>query len=105
MPHIEGTNDMRRALPAVLLALGLGACAAPYTAYPAVPPPREERIPAPPVSASVLSWQPGHYDWDGVRYTWVEGRWVDRAGHGSLWQDGFWRRDQNDYVWVPAHWM
>ena len=90
---------------ALLSALALSGCIAMYPAYPVAPPPREELVPAPPRSSVPLIWQPGHYDWDGTRYSWVPGRWVSRAGHGTLWQDGYWRREGSAYIWVPAHWI
>jgi WXXGXW repeat (2 copies) len=96
---------MRRIFLVPLGTLLLGACTATSTAYPAVPAPRAELVPVPPRSSVPLIWQPGHYDWDGARFLWVPGRWVDRAGHGTLWQDGYWRREGSGYVWVPAHWM
>ena len=64
-------------------ALILAGCAAPYYT-PAVPPPIEERVPAPPVAKVPLIWEPGHYTWDGGRYHWSPGRWVERAGHGGV---------------------
>lgn len=90
----------------LVLPLALAACVAgPPAQPPAIPPIRAERIPAPPASAITLIWQPGHYDWDGIAYHWIEGEWVQRAGHGPLWQDGFWRREGGGYIWVPPHWL
>lgn len=83
----------------------LSACTTTYSSYPPVPAPRAERVPAPPVSSVLLIWQPGHHDWDGQQFAWIEGRWVERAGHGTLWQDGYWRRDGVTYVWVRGHWI
>jgi len=88
-----------------LVMLALAACAAAQPPYPAVPAPLTELVPTPPRSSVPLIWRPGHYDWNGSRFVWVPGRWVDRAGHGTLWQDGYWKRRGSGYVWVPAHWM
>jgi WXXGXW repeat (2 copies) len=94
------------AVPAMLCALLLGACTQTTVApYPPVPPPVAENVPLPPVSATPLIWQPGHYDWTGTSYAWSPGRWVDRAGHGTLWQDGYWAQTSGGYAWVPPHWM
>ncbi len=87
-----------------LCALTLSACAVTYSA-PGVPPPLAERVPAPPAANVPLIWEPGHYNWDGRRYTWSAGRWINRAGHGTLWQDGYWRREGRRYVWIPGHWL
>ena len=84
--------------------LALSACVA-YQTYPPVPPPQAELVPEPPRSRVALIWEPGHYDWDGARFRWAPGRWVDRAGHGTLWQDGYWQLKDGAYVWVPAHWL
>ena len=83
----------------------LEGCGSLYTDHPPVPPIRAERVPAPPKSPFVLIWQPGHYDWNHVGYVWVSGKWVRRAGHGTLWQDGYWRQTDQKPVWVPAHWI
>lgn len=72
---------------------------------PPIPPVRAERIPMAPPSKITQIWQPGHWDWDGQGYRWLDGEWVPRNGHGPLWQDGFWRRRGNDHAWIPAHWL
>lgn len=76
-----------------------------YQAYPSVPQPRAELVPTPPRSDTPLIWQPGHYDWIGDSFQWTPGRWVERAGHGTLWQDGYWTKRGNGYAWVAAHWI
>lgn len=96
---------MRRMFPAALCALALSGCISAYEAYPPVPAPQAERVPAPPRSRVALIWRPGHYDWDGAGFAWAPGQWVDRAGHGTLWQDGYWRRGGEGYAWVSGHWM
>ena len=85
--------------------LGIGACALPGPQHPPVPPIPVERVVAPPPSRTALIWRPGHFDWNGVAYSWVPGVWVERAGHGTLWQDGYWQDGPDDSVWVPGHWM
>lgn len=88
-----------------LCLLFFGGCGALVTDHLPVPPIRTERVPAPPRSFVVLIWQPGHYDWNGSGYVWVSGKWVERAGHGTLWQDGYWRQTNQTSEWVPAHWI
>ncbi|HTR16183.1 MAG TPA: YXWGXW repeat-containing protein [Acetobacteraceae bacterium] len=91
-----------------LMALALSGCAqqpAPSPGPPPPPPPRAESIPKPPVTATPLIWQPGHWDWTGTGYAWDQGRWVERAGHGAMWQDGYWQGSGATAVWVPGHWM
>jgi hypothetical protein len=89
----------------LLLALAVGGCRETYPAYPIVPPPLAERVPAPPRSAETLSWRPGYYNWADGRYVWVPGRWVPLAGHSALWQDGYWRRTgSTTYQWISPGW-
>ncbi len=92
------------ALPALCLLL-LEACAAAYPLHPPVPQIPAEQVSAPPPSSAVLIWQPGHFDWNGIDYAWIPGKWVDRAGHGTLWQDGYWQQSGQTSVWIPAHWI
>ena len=77
----------------------------PIPTHPPIPPILAEQVPTPPQSSTVLIWQPGHYDWIGDAYVWVKGKWVDRAGHGTLWQDGYWQQTAQGPVWLPAHWL
>jgi hypothetical protein len=71
---------------------------------PVPPPPQPETQPLPPVSEQQLTWQPGHWDWNGANYVWSPGRWVLLAGHGRLWQPGYWAPGVGGCTWVPAHW-
>ena len=92
------------AIPSVMWLL-LQGCASTYATHPPAPPASAELVPAPPRSEVTLIWEPGHFDWDGVGYVKVPGRWVDRAGHGTLWQDGYWKESDRPPVWVPGHWL
>lgn len=106
----------RSAASLVVLALagGLAGCvqppptavviANPYPPVPAVPA-TAGFVPKPPVSATPLIWQPGHWEWTGNAYAWIQGRWVERAGHGTLWQDGFWSNVNGVWTWIPGHWV
>ncbi len=88
-----------------VLCLLLQGCTSTYATHPRVPPAFAELVPAPPRSEGTLIWKPGHFDWDGADYVKVPGRWVDRAGHGTLWQDGYWKQSDGPSVWVPGHWI
>lgn len=88
----------------------LAGCVAPTVAgpgpQPAGPPPTPiETIPLRPATEDELIWQPGHWDWNGVRYTWREGRYVPRGEHSNQWQPGFWALENGGWVWLPAHWL
>lgn len=73
--------------------------------YPPVPPPRTETIPKPPVTATPLLWEPGHWDWTGGGYAWRAGRYVPEGGHSNMFMPGWWKSTPSGYVWVPAHWL
>lgn len=92
---------------AIALAGGIGllaGCAAPFVPPP-VPASVVEVIPNPPVSATPLIWQPGHWDWSGTSYVWQTGQYVPRAGHGNLYMPGYWALTDSGYRWQPPHWM
>lgn len=50
-------------------------------------------------------WKPGFYRWDGRRYYWYPGRWVNPPYGGARWIPGTWRRGPNGYVWVEGRWV
>jgi WXXGXW repeat (2 copies) len=87
----------------------LSGCSAPgattATGYPAVPPPRPEVIPKPPVTATPLLWQPGYWNWAGGGYVWEPGRYVPRDGHSNMFMPGWWKQTPSGYQWQPAHWL
>ena len=60
--------------------MGFGAAAqAQYTARVAPPAPRSEVVPS---ERPGWVWAPGHYEFRGGEYTWVEGHWMrDRSGY------------------------
>ncbi len=99
----------RRLLAALVAAGLLAGCATQTTTtsanpFPPVPAPMVETMPKPPVTAEPLSWQPGHWDWNGTGYVWQPGQYVPAAGHGPLWQSGWWTQTPSGWVWQPAHW-
>lgn len=72
--------------------------------YPPVPPPRYEPAPPPPRHGSI--WEPGHWQWNGVQYVWVGGRYVPRRVSYGHYVPGHWQWSPRagQYVWRPAHW-
>lgn len=87
----------------VLCCLAIAGCDAPRPTHPPIPPYRTEQVPLPPVSDAVVVWEPGHFDWNGVDYTWVPGKWVE--GTSTNWLEGYWDETKPTPVWVPAHWL
>jgi hypothetical protein len=83
----------------------LAGCAAFPNPNPPVPPLQAETIPLPPVTATLLIWQPGHWDWTGNGYVWVPGAYVPRGDHSDQWLPAHWALVGGSWVWQPAHWL
>ena len=45
-----------------------------------------------------MTWIKGHWSWDGARYTWLKGIYVELKT-GSIWIDGEWERNQRSGWW------
>jgi hypothetical protein len=97
---------MRTAL-ALAALLALPGCVVASGGCPAVPAMPAEAMPKPPVAEPAPTWQPGHVDWDGTRYSFVPGRWILRTGPDTMWMPAHWERDPGEAAcrWVPAHWL
>ncbi|GAB3665887.1 YXWGXW repeat-containing protein [Ramlibacter alkalitolerans] len=84
--------------------MGFGAAAqAQYTAVVSVAPPapRHEVVPAP---RSGWVWAPGHYEWRGNEYAWVEGSWL-RERVGYEYREPRWvQRGDGSWVFVGNNW-
>jgi len=98
-------SNVRQHLALAALCALLGGCIVVPPGHPPIPPIPPEQVTAPPPSHTALIWQPGHYEWNGATYVWIQGAWIERAGHGTLWQDGYWQPTGAGSVWVPGHWM
>ncbi len=87
-----------------LLAIGSASAQPPPPGYAPIPPPRRDVVPPPPSSRVV--WEPGHWYWNGVRYIWIDGHYVDQRGHGGRYIEGRWVRapHRGRWIWRPAHW-
>ena len=115
------------AVPAIAALLGAGAASsamaqtvvtAPVTVSPAAilvaptapPAPMAETVPPPPAGATVTTyWQPGHWNWNGASWVWVEGRYEQRVvqpAPTAVWVPGQWvMQASGGYVWVAGHWQ
>jgi hypothetical protein len=77
----------------------------------APPPPQVEAIPAAPSTATVTTyWQPGHWNWNGASWVWVDGTYMQRVQQPSAaatWVPGQWVQQTagGGYVWVAGHWQ
>jgi hypothetical protein len=97
----------RKSLVAAAFAaalMGFGAAAqAQYTATVSVapPPPRHEVIPG---ARNGWVWAPGHYEWRGNEYAWLDGHWLrERAGYE--YREPRWvQRGDGSWVFVGNNW-
>jgi hypothetical protein len=76
----------------------------------APPPPQVETVPAPPSTATVTTyWQPGHWNWNGASWVWVDGAYMQRVEQptaSATWVPGQWvMQATGGYVWVAGHWQ
>ena len=69
------------------------------------PPARpHEVIPPPPHEHPDWAWHAGYHRWDGNRYVWVPGNYVEPPHAHARWVDGHWDHRGGGYVWVEGHW-
>jgi hypothetical protein len=93
---------------AIAVLIGAGSAAAqppPPPNYAPIPPPRREVVP--PLPGRTVIWQPGHWHWDGYRYIWINGRYVERRPQYGRYVEGHWvwAPKAGGWVWRPAHWQ
>jgi WXXGXW repeat (2 copies) len=70
---------------------------------PALPPaPLAERVPPRPDPNAY--WQPGHWAWNGVRWVWTRGYYVERPKTAAAWIPGHWNDGGDGYTWVSGRW-
>jgi hypothetical protein len=90
---------------AILVTIGAAnAQPLPPPNYAPIPPPRVEVVPPPPGGRVI--WEPGHWHWNGYRYIWIGGRYVQTRPAYRHYVEGrwVWAPYQGRYVWSPAHW-
>jgi hypothetical protein len=70
----------------------------------APPPPRVETMPPPP-QPQVMTWQAGHWAWNGTAWAWVDGQYMQRPQPTAEWEPGHWSpQPGGGYVWVDGRW-
>ncbi len=103
------TSMTRRGLFATLI-LGTAGLALTKTAnaqppYPPIPGLRHEPPPPPPPGPSHrFLWEPGHWQWNGVQYVWVPGRYIERRARHRHFVPGRWVMRHGAWVWEPPYW-
>lgn len=74
-----------------------------YVAVPLPPPPlRPEHVPPKPNGDAV--WVDGEWDWDGARYRWTNGAWVDPPSGARIAPWAVVRRDDGQLFFSPSVW-
>jgi hypothetical protein len=99
------------AVTAVCAALLFGCSALSYNppghsataVAPYPPPPKRAEIPPPPPAADLL-WLVGHWNWDGVKYVWTPGHYVQRPTPSANWLPGYWEQGSTGWQWTEGHW-
>ena len=76
----------------------LSAAVAPYP-----PPAKRAEIPPPAPSTDVL-WLVGHWQWDGAKFAWTPGHYVQRPSPSANWLPGYWEQDFSGWRWTEGHW-
>ncbi len=88
-----------------IILIGIGSAnAQPPPNYAPIPAPRYEQVPPPP--GRHVIWEPGHWHWDGYRYGWIPGHYIERHEWHGRYVEGHWRWSPREgrYVWEPSHW-
>ena len=70
---------------------------------PVPPPPGRAEIPPPAPSARAL-WTSGHWHWNGERYVWAPGRYIERPTPTANWRPGYWEQQPQGWLWVDGQW-
>jgi hypothetical protein len=90
---------------AVALVIGAtdGRVAAAQVVVRVGPPPAVVERPGPPLHPGWV-WIPGYYRWNGHRYLWVPGRWVNPPRPHAYWVPGRWVARGGGYTWIAGYW-
>ena len=90
----------------VHIGVGIGGYyAPPVVVAPAPPPPiRQEIVPVPVGPVERVVWVPGHYEWSGRGYFWVNGHYIERPEPGLVWEPGRWVARHGHWEWFGGHW-
>lgn len=97
---------MKKFLSTAACAFFLAAGIANAQVYVRIGPPERpvETIPPPPHEHPNWAWHDGYHHWDGNRYVWVPGYYVEPPHTHAHWVRGYWEQRPQGYVWVEGHW-
>jgi hypothetical protein len=69
------------------------------------PPPRVvETVPPVPHEHANWVWVGGYHRYDGNRYVWVPGHYVEPPHPHAHWEEGRWVERNGGWVWVEGRW-
>ena len=67
------------------------------------PPPNRAEIPPPAPSPQAL-WRFGHWSWNGAKYVWMRGDYVQRPSPTANWVPGYWEKRPEGWIWTEGQW-
>src|SRR5579875_1601579 len=93
-------RNTRRITASIFCAALLAACAA------------GSPDPATGKAAIVAPYQPchnelavgGHWSWQGSKYVWVHGTYIERPAPTANWMPGYWEEGAGGWIWTEGHW-
>jgi WXXGXW repeat (2 copies) len=92
-----------------LCVTAMAGCSAPSsnlakgTAAPYPPPGILAEIP-PRAPAPNSLWLVGHWNWNGAKYVWTPGQYIQRPAPTANWMPGYWEQQTRGWVWTDGHW-
>jgi hypothetical protein len=101
---MEDINYVKKIILSALLALCMAPAAvmAQVMVRVAPPAPIVEVHDRPPHPGWV--WNDGYYRWNGHKYIWVKGRWVNPPHPGAVWVAHHWEQRNGGWVLIEGHW-
>jgi hypothetical protein len=91
------------AAPVELSAAVPATPAADTLAAPQPPPPTRAEIPPPAPSPRAL-WRFGHWSWNGSKFVWTPGRYVERPSPTASWIPDYWEQRPEGWIRVDGQW-
>jgi hypothetical protein len=68
-------------------------------------PPAPRSVIIPPRPSSVSVWISGYWNWTGVDFVWVDGRWDNNPPRaGAQWVPDQWVKTKKGWYRQPGHW-
>jgi hypothetical protein len=119
---MQRVDPMIGVAAAALIAVATAACStAPRTALEAAdsvtgvpetattaasyPPPSERAEIPPPASSPQALWRSGYWTWNGVKYVWMRGHYVQRPSPTANWIPGYWEQRPEGWIRIEGQWI